>query len=92
VNKAQLSKSVVDDTNVTRLFSSRELEGLFRLENTDLIPEEERQEYAPKLVSRLRSSPVPVVLLELRLLYNPTLCEDFQLPMSLFACKFLSFI
>jgi len=53
VNKAQLSKSVVDDTNVTRLFSSRELEGLFRLEHPDSIPEEERQDYAPKLVSLL---------------------------------------
>jgi hypothetical protein len=50
VNKAQLSKSVVDDTNVTRLFSSRDLEELFRLEHPDPIPDEQLKDFAPKLV------------------------------------------
>lgn len=44
VNKSQLSKSVVDDTNVTRLFSSRDLEELFRLEHPPPIPEQEVRE------------------------------------------------
>jgi hypothetical protein len=49
VNKAQLSKSVVDDTNVTRLFSSRDLEELFRLEHPAPLKEDELQQYTPKL-------------------------------------------
>ena len=49
VNKAQLAKSVVDDTNVTRLFSSRDLQALFRLEHPDPICEDELEQCAPKL-------------------------------------------
>ncbi len=49
VNKAQLAKSVVDDTNVTRLFSSRDLQALFRLEHPDPISEDELEQWAPKL-------------------------------------------
>ena len=47
VNKAQLAKSVVDDTNVTRLFSSRDLQALFRLEHPDPISEDELEQWAP---------------------------------------------
>ncbi len=47
---------MVDDTNVTRLFSSRDLDELFRLEHPDPIPDDEIKEYAPTLVSLPKSS------------------------------------
>ena len=40
---------MVDDTNVTRLFSSRDLEELFRLEHPEPLTAVELQNYTPKL-------------------------------------------